>query len=127
MTTLRAAASRLTDILELENQALRQLDLPAATSLLAAKRAALASFELIQARHPAPAPSDQTIWEDLRRLRATTAENKTLLERAMRAQQHIMALLARAAQRTGQADRYGAKGGYAGYTAVHSFALSARA
>ena len=127
MTTLQATASRLSDVLELENQALHQLDLHAATSLLASKRAALAAFELIQTRHPAPAPSDATTWEELRRLRAATAENKTLLERAMRAQQYIMALLARAAQRTGQNNRYGAQGGYARHAAVHSFALSARA
>ena len=127
MSALRAAAGRLLTVLELENEALRHLDLQAATSLLTAKRAALADFQHVQAGYPAPGPSEEATWENLQRLRAATAENKTLLERAMRAQQHIMALLARAAQRTSQAGFYGSKGGYAGHSTAHAFALSARA
>ncbi len=127
MSLFQTAAVSLLDVLEQENTALRQLDLPAATMLLDAKRAALAMFE---SRRREDAREDD-VGAAMRvlagRLRDAATENKRLLERAMRAQHHVMSLLAHAARQSRPCGRYGAHGGYTGRQTDSAFALSARA
>ena len=122
-----AAAMGLLDVLEQENVALRQLDLPAATLLLDAKRAALSMFESRSRENARTEDADAAMRVLARRLQDAAAENKRLLERAMRAQHHVMSLLAHAARQSRPGGRYAAHGGYAGRQADSAFALSARA
>ena len=132
MSPLRSAAEVLADVLEQENAALARLDLPHATALLPYKRAALAAFEQIvqqqagQEASGGPEP-DSAMRAIALRMRASSIENKRLLERAMVAQQHIMSLLAQTARQAAPHRRYGARGGYAVQSAGTAFALSARA
>ena len=127
MNPVYTAAAHLLDVLEQENVALRQLDLPTATVLLDAKRAALATFESRSRESLRSDDADETMRRLAGRLRDAAAENKRLLERAMRAQHHVMSLLAHAARQSRPGGRYGAHGGYAGRPADNAFALSSRA
>ena len=127
MSVWHEASTRLLDVLEQENVALRQLDLPAATVLLDAKRAALAAFESLARENVRREDADATMRALARRLRDAAAENKRLLERAMRAQHHVMSLLAHAARQSRPCGRYGSHGGYAGRATDSAFALSSRA
>ena len=127
MSSVRTSAEHLLDLLEQENAALRRLDLPAATMLLAAKRDALAMFEAAGREDVDRTDAVATMRAVARRLDDAATENKRLLERAMRAQQHVMSLLAHAARQSRPSGRYGAHGGYAGRQADGAFALSSRA
>ncbi len=127
MSSVQAAATRLLNILEQENVALRQLDLPEATLLLDAKRAALGTFESCSRERARREDATADMRVLARRLRDAATENKRLLERAMRAQHHVMSLLAHAARQGRPCGRYAAHGGYAGRQADNAFALSARA
>ncbi len=127
MSALRASATHLADVLEQENAALRRLDLAAATTLLEAKRAALLGFEATGRSAADRGLTDPATDDVGRRLVSAAAENKRLLERAMRAQQHVMSLLAQAARQSRPCGRYGARGAYATPRAEDTFALSANA
>ena len=127
MSLIHAAATQLLDVLEQENVALRQLDLLAVTVLLDAKRAALTVFESCDRGNVRRDDADATMRTVAQRLRDAAVENKRLLERAMRAQHHVMSLLAHAARQSRPCGRYGSHGGYAGRPADNAFALSSRA
>ena len=127
MSTLQAAAERLADVLERENVALQRLDLPSATALLDAKRAALNGFELAAKLEAGDERSRPAMRPQALRLQELSLENKKLLERAIIVQQHVMSLLAQAARRSTTNGRYGAGGGYVVHAPSKAFALSARA
>ena len=127
MSLVRTAATHLLDVLEQENVALHQLDLAAATALLDAKRAALTMLQSHDRDRAQEEDADGSMRALARRLRDAASENKRLLERAMRAQHHVMSLLAHAARQHRPGGRYGAHGGYASRHADNAFALSARA
>ncbi len=98
MTPVEAAA-RLEAILLAENDALLRHNAAAATALLDQKLAAAQALS-----------SSGLSIETGARLRALAAENRRLLERAIKAQTHIIAMVARAARSTPPVARYGAKG-----------------
>ncbi len=127
MMPLREAATRLAETLEAENAALRRFDLRQATSMLSAKQGALAMFEQSSVSRGPADTSQPSMRMVAIRLRDASVENKRLLERAMKAQQHIMSLLAQAARKTGQSSGYGSRGAYVGGQSAAAFALSARA
>ncbi|MBV8914465.1 MAG: hypothetical protein JOZ05_15675 [Acetobacteraceae bacterium] len=93
------AASRLEAVLIAENAALERHDAVTATALLDEKLAA------------AKALSTAGISiETAERLRSLAAENRRLLERAIKVQSRIIAMVAQAAQQSPPVSRYGAKG-----------------
>ena len=108
--TLIQAAETLADTLAQENAALAAMDLAGAAAMLEAKRAAAAAFDAAQAQ-PFP-PADAALRVAIR-LRDTAEENRLLLERALRVQGRIVALLARAARPRPPVTRYGARGALA--------------
>ena len=81
-------ASALAGILEAENAALRALDFPTATALLADKQRALAAMT------GAPPPPHAA----LRRVQLAAAENRALLERAIAVQARVVGIVTRAAR-----------------------------
>ena len=93
------AAARLASVLEAENAALERHDPAAAVALLDEKLAAA------QALSAAGLP-----LETGERLRALADENRRLLERAIKVQERIVTMVARAARQAPAAARYGAKG-----------------
>lgn len=127
MTGLAEAATELAELLERENEALRRLDVRATATLIGEKRISLAALELAE-RHPSRPPADDP---DMRRAAARLLEaaacNKSLLERAIAAQKHLMSLLAQAARQAAPETRYGARGSHLGGATCNAFALSARA
>jgi hypothetical protein len=133
---LIAAAVALADTLSRENAALVALNLPAALVLLAEKQAATEAFTAAHARAaaalaktPGLPAADQELAETVgARLRELAAENKRLLERALRVQGRVMGSIARALPRAlATAPRYDAVGGIAGANRPPPVALSARA
>jgi hypothetical protein len=94
------AAARLEAVLTAENAALERLDAVTATSFLEEK---LAAAQALSAEGVSHATAE--------RLRALAAENRRLLERAIKVQGRIIAMVARAAQQSPPVSRYGAKGG----------------
>lgn len=109
-----AAAGRLADVLAAENAALSALDLTGAAALLPAKERAVA--ELTRALGGfRPSPEDDPAREVAARLDGLARENRRLLERALRAQEQVIATLARAARQAGtrEAPRYGRRGSLA--------------
>ena len=127
MSAVCEAAEQLAELLERENAALQRLDLPSATALLGAKRAALAVLEQAARGQAQPLEPTVAMRAAAIRLRDASQDNKRLLERAMIVQQHVMSLLAQAARKAAPAPRYGAGGGYAASHGSKAFALSARA
>ena len=122
------ALVQLTEVLDKENEALRSLDLPGAARLLADKQRALAHMEQVFSPQAAAGETNETMRRLATRLRDATLENKGLLERGMRAQRHIMSILAHAASGADQAPGYGAKGSYSRSSgAASAFAVVARA
>ena len=121
-----AAAERLADVLAAENAALSALDLPGATALLPAKERAAAGLTRALAGFR-PSPEDGPAREIAARLDGLARENRRLLERALRAQEQVIAALARAARQAGaqEAPRYGRLGSLA--SAGAGRALSSRA
>lgn len=121
-----AAAHVLSDILVAENAALAAMDVPAAIALVPAKQAATQA--LIAAQMAEPQPVHPGLREATDRLRALAATNKTLLERAMLAQDRILGCIARALPRAvTQGGRYGACGANVAQARLPPVALSARA
>lgn len=101
---LMAAAVRLADVLATENAALAALNMTAAARLLPEKIAAADAFAAVQAEaFKASAGRSRAELETLaRRLRDLTAENRRLLERAMRVQGRVIETVARAARITAE-------------------------
>jgi len=94
------AFARLEAILRAENEALARHDAPAATSMLQEK---LAAAEALSA--------SGLSLEDGECLRTLAAENRRLLEQAIKVQGRIVAMVARAAQASSPGvARYGAQG-----------------
>jgi hypothetical protein len=83
------AAQRLANVLELENEALKSLDFPAAVALLPAKEAALTDLT----KWPG-VPMPQTSLAQ--RIGSLASENQGLLERAIAVQTRIVRIVARA-------------------------------
>ncbi len=128
MNAFRMALTQLTDVLDKENEALRSLNLPAAARLLPDKQSALAQLEHFSLERAAISGADEMTRILVIRLRDATLENKSLLERGIGAQRHIMSLLALAARGTGQVTGYGSKGAYVGRpSTARAFAIVARA
>lgn len=103
------AAVALSDTLMRENAALLVHDLAAAAAMLERKQAAAAAFEAAQAlaEPPAPDPDRQRLATQLRDL---AAENRRLLERAIRVQGRVIGIVARAVTPQPAVARYGATG-----------------
>lgn len=130
MDAMRAAEG-LAELLARENAALAAMDLPSATALVEAKRAAADAFVAAQAKAAAkgalPAGAVQ-VPEVVRRLGDLAAENRLLLERAMAVQQRVLAIIAEAAPRASAvAPRYGAAGGLVGARTALPVAIAASA
>nr|WP_321984405.1 hypothetical protein [uncultured Lichenicoccus sp.] len=127
MIALLDASNHLLDVLDKENAALRRLDLPAATAMVAVKQDALTRFEAARPPTP-PAPgSSHALKGVAARLQAAIEENRKLLERAMTVQGRIMSLLAKAAREQVPEQRYGSQGSYRSDRSDQPFALNSRA
>ena len=125
MDAMRAAEG-LAELLARENAALAAMDLPSATALIEAKRAAADAFVAAQAR--AVSSGAVPVPEVVRRLSELAAENRLLLERAMAVQQRVLAIIAEAAPRASAvAPRYGAAGGLVGARTALPVAIAASA
>jgi hypothetical protein len=125
MDAMRAAEG-LAELLARENAALAAMDLPSATALVEAKRAAADAFVAAQAK--AVSSGAVTVPDVVRRLGELAAENRLLLERAMAVQQRVLAIIAEAAPRVSAvAPRYGAAGGLVGARTALPVAIAASA
>lgn len=120
------AADALSNLLILENAALSAMNIPGANALLEAKRAATDTLVQVQRRGPVPpSPQARAITQ---RLHGLARENKLLLERAMVAQNRVMACIARAVPKAiGRGNFYGANGAHASSRLMPPVALSSRA
>jgi len=125
MPGLAQAIETLTEVLAQENAALERMDMQAVTGLLDAKREA---SRAMQSSLTAASASDSGQLKVLaQRLQQASSDNKRLLERAIRAQQHVMSILAQAARKSSAGACYGARGSYLKHSAAPSFALRANA
>lgn len=102
MTPMIAAMTRLADVLERENAALRSMDMATATGLLAEKTQTLADITAIQTMELAVSPVTPALPTGVpmglpNRLRILTTENQRLLEIALLAQGRVVSLIARVA------------------------------
>ena len=108
------SAVRLASVLEGENHALAHMDLTRAVTLLEEKTAALDSFNatrvLATSTNAIKGMDRKTIEGLSQNLDQLLEENRTLLERAMRAQGRVIGMIAKAARRTQPIQRYGNKG-----------------
>lgn len=104
-----SAARALCAVLSAENAALQTMDITGATSWLAPKQRAT---DALLAAHKTAPPPDRMAWlAEGQRLNTLVQDNKRLLERAMVAQNRVMACIARAVPRAmPYATRYGAGG-----------------
>lgn len=98
------AAETLAGVLAQENAALARMDFRAAGALVPMKAAAVAGFVAAATGRGA------LTHEHGMRLNALAGENRALLERAMAAQQIVVASIVETARRSGDAARYTAKG-----------------
>jgi hypothetical protein len=119
-------AVALADTLARENAALAAMDLGGAARLLEEKQAALARFAAAQETPPLDAAERALALQVGERLQVLAAENKRLLERALRAQTRVLGIVAGAA-RVATSDRYAASGTRAPARAAPAVVLSARA
>jgi hypothetical protein len=130
MDAMRAAEG-LAELLARENAALAAMDLPSATALIEAKRAAADAFVAAQAKAAAKGAMSAgavPVPDVVRRLGDLAAENRLLLERAMAVQQRVLAIIAEAAPRASAvAPRYGAAGGLVGARTALPVAIAASA
>lgn len=124
--TLIEATEALCGVLEAENAALRQMNITAATGLVDAKR--IATDRLIAAQKAVSKVLPPELLPHATRLRDLGQENRTLLERAILAQDRVLACIARAIPKgLASETRYGAKGREAKRHSTRPVALSARA
>jgi hypothetical protein len=125
MTTksLIDAASRLCDILEAENAALEAMDIVTAIALVGEKQSATEA--LLAGRKLIPSVPEGE-WATVgKRLAELAKANKRLLERAMFAQNRVMACIARAIPRALPPQAaYGAKGNVPQRRSLPPMALS---
>jgi hypothetical protein len=117
------AAHRLAELLQQENDALRQLDFSAAVALVPAKEAALADLTKQPRMHTIPPP----LAILGQRLGGLATENQLLLERAIAVQTRVVRIVARACAPPPAAMRYGSHGGRAPSDRAAALALSTRA
>ncbi len=103
--SLLAAAQRIGDVLERENQALAAMDLRQAGALLADKTAAFA--DLAAAGGPPSGPWRVDLTAAARRLDRLARENRGLLERATAAQQQVIGIVVAAAASANASPCYG--------------------
>ncbi len=101
-----AAIERLAWLLQEENAALEALDFTRGLQLLPAKREAAEAFSAAT-RGASPGDADA---DALRRLRFLADENRALLVRALRVQQRVIEMVARAARAATPPPVYGASG-----------------
>lgn len=120
---LADAGERLADLLERENDALKQLDFAAAVALLPAKEAALIALT----KHPRPATVSEPMVALGQRLVALAKENQTLLERAIAVQTRVVRIVARAYTAPPVVARYGNHGAPALSHRAAAIALFTRA
>jgi hypothetical protein len=106
---LITAVRHLADILDLENDALKAMDLRRAAGLLPEKAAALTDLNL--AGELPAGPMHPALASTAGRLNGLMLENRRLLERAIVAQQRVIGIVVRAAAATDRAEPvYGARG-----------------
>jgi hypothetical protein len=101
------AALRMTDILRAENVALAAMDFVRAGALLAQKQICA---DQLAAAFRATAPDIGADPAALQELAMLAADNKRLLNRAMRVQRRVLELVARAAKASQPANLYGRAG-----------------
>ena len=111
---LMVAALRLAEALRAENEALARLDLAAAAGLATAKRQAsdafAAAFDAASRSGSRAEGADRARAEEIAvKLRALTAENRRLLERAIELQSRVIETIAGAAKPPGPGT-YGDRG-----------------
>lgn len=120
------AAEKLCAILMEENAALLRMDVGGVTLLLIAKRRATDS--LLQAQRQGKMMRTSDALSAASRLKTLVSENKVLLERAITAQNRVMACIARAVPKAmDRSGRYGSGGHSAAPHSMPPVALSARA
>ncbi len=120
------ATTKLAAILTEENAALERMDIRAANTFVAAKQAATEALVIARQRDKSPLPHEARA--DILRLMELAAVNKSLLERAMVAQNRIMGCIARAMPKAASRDaRYGASGMTTTLRSVAPVALFSRA
>lgn len=106
MPTLEYAVHAMSDLLEQENAALTAMDFARAGALLGPKHAAADALAAAWRAAQGTEASDSA----LQRLGELAAENRRLLNRAMRVQRRVLELVARAARKDPIGARYGASG-----------------
>ena len=111
----------LASVLGEENAALAALDLPRAVALLERKVARVAKFEGLRA---VGVPHAEAV-ELLEQLAALAAENRRLLDRAIKAQGRLIGVIAGVVRAAPMAPRYGARGRLRPERAPLSLTLSA--
>ncbi len=117
-----SAARMLCDVLAAENAALQMMDIAGATALLSEKQRATDTLLAICKSTP---PPDAAAWlAEGTRLNTLVLDNKRLLERAMVAQNRVMACIARAVPRAmPHTTGYGASGRTPSMTAAPPIAM----
>jgi len=108
MTDPHAAARRLADVLDRENDALRAMDLRRAAAFLPEKSAAIAA--LATSAEAGVVPVTPGLVSVTTRLSSLVSENRVLLERAIAAQQRVIGIVVRAAAAASTGPGYGARG-----------------
>jgi hypothetical protein len=120
---LIVVVQRLAAVLDLENDALRAMDLRRAATLLPEKTAAMG--DLTASGKTQFGPADPAVVSTARKLDGLMSENRRLLERAIAAQQRVIGIVVRAAASTAVESSYGAQGRHRRLTGA--MALSTRA
>lgn len=123
------AAVGLADLLARENEALTRRDLARAASMVMAKRRAASAFEDARAHgaRVGRAARERRVAEEVgKRLDVLAAENRRLLEHAIRVQGRVISVIAGALPRSG-GHGYRADGAPAGRERAPALTLSARA
>ena len=113
----------LAGLLSKENAALTALDLQGAVAMLETKAILIARFEALkpdQSQH-------QAAVELLARLALLAAENRRLLDRAIKAQKRVIGVIAGVVRQTPLAPRYGNQGALRSTRAPLTLTLSSEA
>jgi flagellar biosynthesis/type III secretory pathway chaperone len=109
---LAETLTRFSALMERENAALRAMDLRTAGNCLGEKRTLMAALTELDARAAPPSPSLKPLID---RLKLLTHENKALLERALTAQNKLLAIVTTAISAARKAS-YDASGRLSGRT-----------
>jgi hypothetical protein len=126
-----AAAGALAEVLTRENAALAATDLAAATAILPEKQHAVAAFtaavQAASGQGAGDAAGRRRAEAAATRLQALAAENRRLLERGLRVQGRVLAIVVKALPRvSGPAAGYGARGTFAARGQIGPALVSAR-